>query len=73
MSATAPQGGMPIGDVHVGKHYRRGLGDLAGLAASIAEIGLLQPVVIRPDGKLIAPVGDALFRDALAQTYRFIE
>jgi hypothetical protein len=39
----------------------------------MAEIGLLQPVVIRPDGKLIASVGDALFRDTLAQTYQFIE
>jgi ParB family transcriptional regulator, chromosome partitioning protein len=30
------------------------MGDLAGLAASLAELGLLHPVVIRPDGTLIA-------------------
>ena len=59
--------------LHVSRRYRRGLADLAGVAASMAEIGLLQPVVIRPDGKLIASVGDALFRDTLAQTYQFIE
>ena len=30
------------------------MGDIEELAASIAELGLLQPIVVRPDGKLIA-------------------
>jgi N6-adenosine-specific RNA methylase IME4/ribosomal protein S14 len=30
------------------------MGDIAGLAASMRELGLLQPIVIRPDSKLIA-------------------
>ena len=34
--------------------HRRELGDLDALAASIAELGLLHPIVIRPDGTLIA-------------------
>jgi N6-adenosine-specific RNA methylase IME4 len=45
---------MRIGDVRVGKRHRRNMGDLTGLAASIVEIGLLHPIVIRPDGTLIA-------------------
>src|SRR5262249_4945386 len=32
----------------------RDMGDIAGLAASIDEIGLLQPIVVTPDGRLIA-------------------
>ena len=44
----------PIAKIHIGKRHRRDLGDVDGLAASIAELGLLHPVVIRPDGALIA-------------------
>ena len=43
-----------ISEITVGVRHRRDLGDVAGLAASIAEIGLLHPIVIRPDGVLIA-------------------
>ncbi|SRR6266851_5612839 len=39
-----------IGEIRVGRRHRRDLGDIDGLAASIADIGLLQPVVIMPDG-----------------------
>jgi ParB family chromosome partitioning protein len=41
-------------DIRIGGRHRRDLGDIAGLAASIAEVGLLHPVVIREDGTLIA-------------------
>ena len=39
----------PIGGITVGQRFRRDLGDIDGLAKSLAEIGLLQPVVVRPD------------------------
>ena len=45
---------MPVDAIRVGDHHRREMGDIAGLAASIAELGLLHPIVVRPDGKLIA-------------------
>jgi hypothetical protein len=45
-----------IDDITVGERHRKDLGDVDGLAASIAELGLLQPVVVRPDGALIAGV-----------------
>jgi N6-adenosine-specific RNA methylase IME4 len=43
-----------ISDIRVGKRHRVDLGDVAGLGASILEVGLLHPVVVRPDGLLIA-------------------
>jgi ParB-like nuclease domain len=45
---------VPIEQVVVGSRIRRDLGDVDGLARSIAEIGLLHPTVIRRDGTLIA-------------------
>lgn len=45
---------MHIDQIEVGYRYRRDLGDLRGLAASIAGVGLLHPVVVTPDGRLIA-------------------
>jgi N6-adenosine-specific RNA methylase IME4 len=51
-AAAAPT--IPISRIKVGKRHRRDMGDIAGLAASMGELGLLQPVVVRPDGKLIA-------------------
>jgi ParB/RepB/Spo0J family partition protein len=53
MSKRAPTL-LPIADIRVGHRHRREMGDVAGLAASMAEFGLLHPVVIRPDGSLIA-------------------
>jgi hypothetical protein len=41
-------------DIHVGARFRRDLGDIDALARSIAEIGLLHPVVVTPEGDLIA-------------------
>jgi N6-adenosine-specific RNA methylase IME4 len=43
-----------LADIRVGKRHRRDLGDVAALAESIRAVGLLHPVVIRPDGMLIA-------------------
>ena len=44
---------MPVDAIRVGARHRKDMGDLEGLAASIAE-RLLHPVVVRPDGLLIA-------------------
>jgi len=43
-----------IADIRVGKRHRRDLGDVNELAAKIAAVGLMHPIVIEPDGKLIA-------------------
>jgi hypothetical protein len=45
---------IPIEDVLVGSRHRRDLGNIAEFARSIEEVGLLHPIVIRPDGTLIA-------------------
>jgi hypothetical protein len=51
MSATT----ISIDKIRVGSRHRKDLGDIAAFAANIAEIGgLLHPIVIRPDGTLIA-------------------
>jgi ParB/RepB/Spo0J family partition protein len=47
-------GARAVSDVIVGVRHRRDLGDIASLAASIRDVGLLHPIVIRPDGVLIA-------------------
>ena len=43
-----------IAAIKVGKRHRKDHGDIAGLAASMNEIGLLHPPVVTPDRKLIA-------------------
>ena len=45
---------MPIGRIVIGKRHRRDLGDIEGLAASIADVGQLHPVVVTPERQLIA-------------------
>ena len=45
---------MQIADVVIGERHRKDMGDLDGLARSISEIGLLHPVVVTPDNRLIA-------------------
>jgi ParB/RepB/Spo0J family partition protein len=44
----------PICEIRIGERHRRDLGDIESLAASIQSVGLLHPVVVRPDGDLIA-------------------
>jgi N6-adenosine-specific RNA methylase IME4/ParB-like chromosome segregation protein Spo0J len=43
-----------ISEIGIGKRHRRELGDIKELAASIEAVGLLHPVVLRPDKTLIA-------------------
>lgn len=43
-----------IADIVVGERFRRDMGDLDGLARSMAEVGLLHPVVVTPALQLIA-------------------
>ena len=45
---------MKITDIQIEKRYRSDLGSLDSLCRSIEEIGLLHPVVVTPDARLIA-------------------
>ena len=45
---------MPVDQIKVGERHRKDMGDIAGLAANIAAVGLLHPIVVQPDGTLIA-------------------
>jgi N6-adenosine-specific RNA methylase IME4 len=49
-----PQARLSIDQVRVGERHRKDMGDIAALAANIAEVGLLHPIVVTPDGTLIA-------------------
>src|SRR6516225_3046749 len=51
---TPGAGTIAIEAIKVGERHRRDLGDIEGLAASIAEVGLLQPIALTFDGYLIA-------------------
>src|SRR6516225_6459309 len=44
----------PVLSILVGERHRRDIGDIGQLAASITDVGLLHPIVITPEGKLIA-------------------
>jgi ParB family chromosome partitioning protein len=44
----------PIDRILIGKRLRQDVGDLDGLSASIAEVGLLHPIVVTPDNRLVA-------------------
>jgi len=44
----------PLDSIRIGERHRKDMGDLDALARSIAEVGLLHPVVVTPDGTLIA-------------------
>jgi len=50
----APVDVLPLDAIHVGKRYRQYMGDIEGLAASIAESGLLHPIVVTPERLLIS-------------------
>jgi len=43
-----------ISAIPIGVRHRRDLGDIAGLATSIAKIGLLYPITIDENGRLLA-------------------
>ena len=42
-----------VDQIHVGSRFRKDVGDLSALAASISRVGLLHPVVVTPKDKLI--------------------
>src|SRR5258708_5867383 len=44
----------PISSIRVGTRHRRDLGDIDALARSIADVGLLHPIVITAGGVLVA-------------------
>jgi hypothetical protein len=45
---------MQIEAIRIGKRHRTDIGDIAELAASIADVGLLHPIVVTPTNELIA-------------------
>ena len=45
---------LPLEAIRIGDRFRRELGDIASLASSIAEIGLLHPIVLTSENELIA-------------------
>ena len=45
---------LPINAIKIGRRFRTELGDVETLARSIAGVGLLHPLVVTPDGQLIA-------------------
>ena len=55
---------LPIGSIVVGKRHRRTFGNLESLAASIDELGVLHPPVVRPVGdKYELVAGERSLRD----------
>jgi hypothetical protein len=52
--AIIPTQTVPIASIKIGRRHRQALGDIKALAASIKDLGLLQPIVIRPDYTLVA-------------------
>jgi len=57
-----------IDEIVVGERHRRDLGDIASLAANVAELGLLHPILIRSDGMLIVGERRLLAAKALGWT-----
>jgi ParB family chromosome partitioning protein len=45
---------LPLDEIRVNGRHRKDLGDIAELARSISDVGLLHPVVITPENELIA-------------------
>ena len=43
-----------ISSVHIGKRFRHEMGNLGSLVESISSVGLLHPIVVTSDGRLIA-------------------
>ena len=51
---TATRAERRIADIRIGKRHRRDLGDVAELATSIEDIGLLHPITVHENGLLLA-------------------
>jgi ParB family chromosome partitioning protein len=45
---------MPIADIKIGTRIRKDMGNIAGLAESIEDLGLLNPVTVDENGLLLA-------------------
>jgi ParB-like chromosome segregation protein Spo0J len=52
--SAAPHSLRAIADIKIGERFQRDLGDIESLARSIDDVSLLHPIVIQPDGTLIA-------------------
>src|SRR5215470_3401505 len=50
----SPKQTFAVADIKIGERHRKDMGDIDGLAASMDSLTLLQPIVVRPDGTLIA-------------------
>jgi N6-adenosine-specific RNA methylase IME4 len=44
----------PVDKISIGPRHRKAYGDIDALARNIVEVGLLHPIVVKPDGTLIA-------------------
>src|SRR5262249_19549621 len=53
LNSQSRQPSGPISSIHIGKRHRKDMGDIDALARRMADC-LLQPIVIRPDDRLIA-------------------
>jgi N6-adenosine-specific RNA methylase IME4 len=53
-AARAGETPWPLAAIRVGRRYRQTVGDLGPLATSLQILGLLHPLVIQPDGTLMA-------------------
>lgn len=55
---------IPIADIEVGERFRKDMGDLDALAASIAQVGLLHAIVaaVTPEGRLRLVAGERRLR-----------
>jgi ParB family chromosome partitioning protein len=49
-----PAGRIRLDQIRVGKRHRKDMGDVAGLANSIQDIGLLHPVTVDEENNLLA-------------------
>jgi ParB family chromosome partitioning protein len=45
---------MPVSGIKVGRRTRKDLGDIASLAESIEDFGLLNPITVDETGRLLA-------------------
>lgn len=54
---------LPIDSIDIGERFRRDMGDLPALAASIDRVGLLHPVVVaEQDGRVVLVAGERRLR-----------
>ena len=59
---------MKLSDIRMGKRYRQDLGDIETLARSMADVGLIQPIIVKPDNTLVAGARRIEAADSLGWT-----